>query len=158
MNRIFRFISVLSIVALVVFTHSFTAYAAPKRIGVDGFERLLEQHKGKIVLVNFFATWCPPCKKELPHLVSVARKRSKDIVVIGLSVDKKPQLLPPFLKTYGVKYAVYVADSELQRLFKVRSIPHNAMFDKDGELVANESGLVTERELNKFIDKVLARQ
>ncbi len=154
MSFVFR---LLSVVAVMILTSSLTAHAVPKRIGVDGLERILEQHSGKVILINFFATWCPPCKKEIPDLVSLARKRSQEVVVIGLSIDKKPQLLPAFLREYGVKYEVYVADSELQRLFEVRSIPHNAMFDTEGELVANESGLVTERELNKFIDKVLRK-
>ncbi len=129
----------------------------PQRIGVAGLEKILEENKGKAVFVNFFATWCPPCKKEIPSLVSVARQRGDEVVIIGLSVDQKPELLPDFLKQYGIKYQVYVADNELRQLFKVRVIPHNAMFDKDGEVLSNTAGLISEGELNAAIDKALGK-
>ncbi len=126
-------------------------------ISLDGLEKVLEEHAGKIVLINFFATWCPPCKEEIPGLVSIARKRGKEVVIVGLSVDQKPELLPDFIKEYNINYDVYVADAEVRKTFEVKTIPHNAVFDQEGEIVANESGYVSEREVNNFIDKLLEK-
>ncbi len=131
---------------------------AVKNINKDGLLKLIEQNKGKIVLVNFFATWCPPCKEEIPGLVSIAEKRSKDVVIVGLSFDKNPALLPDFIKEYKMQYDVFLADAEIQELFGVTSIPHNAVFDKNGENVANEGGYVSEKELNKFFDTLLEKK
>ncbi len=127
---------------------------AIKTIKVNELETILEQHRGKVVVVNFFATWCPPCREEIPGLVEISKERSSDVVIIGLSVDESATPLKGFMKKFDMDYDVMRAHGELQELFKVRSIPHNVVFDKKGKIVANESGFVTKKQLNTFIDKL----
>ncbi len=127
--------------------------SVPSTLSEAGLESLFEKHEGKMVLVNFFATWCPPCKEEIPGLISIAKERGQEIAIIGLSVDQNPKLLPDFLKEYGINYEVYVADSGLRQIFKVKTIPHNAIFDSEGEVVMNSSGYISEKRINDLIDK-----
>ncbi len=155
---VFFAISVASAQGVLLADATSSSQKVVKNINKDSLLKFIEQKKGKIVLVNFFATWCPPCKKEIPGLVSLAKKRSKDVVIVGLSFDKNPALLPDFIKEYKIQYDVFLADAGIQDLFNVTSIPHNAVFDKNGEIVANEGGYVSENELNKFFDKLLEKK
>ncbi len=119
------------------------------------FEEVVASHKGKIVLVNFFATWCPPCREEIPGLVSISNNMPKDVVVLGLSVDESTSKLSNFIADMQIKYPVYLTALSLAEAFKVQTIPHNLIYDKSGKLVANASGFVTEEELKKFIKALL---
>ncbi len=121
------------------------------------FQEVINQHKGKIILVNFFATWCPPCREEIPGLVSIANNMPNDVVVIGLSVDEDVKKVLPFVKEMKINYPLYLAELSLAQSFKVHTIPHNLIYDQKGKLVANASGFVSEEELNKFI-KVLLKE
>ncbi len=125
-----------------------------KTINVQQLEQLIEQYAGKTVVLNFFATWCPPCRKEIPGLVSIAKERSKDVVVIGLSVDQSARPLPDFMNEYGIKYPVVRVDSTVQKLFKVNAIPHNAVFDKNGKIKFNETGYMSKSKLNRILDSL----
>ncbi len=125
-----------------------------KTLDLAGLETLLNEHRGKVVVVNFFATWCPPCREEIPGLVEISKERAEDVVIIGLSVDKTVTPLPKFLEQYGVTYEVVRAHTDIQQLFAVNSIPHNVVLNKEGDIVANESGFVTKKQLNDFIDSL----
>ncbi len=129
-----------------------TATTKLETLDMAALQKILDSHKGKFVIVNFFATWCPPCREEIPGLVSLAEKRSKDVVVIGLSSDESQRPLPEFIKNLNINYPVYMADISLLLQFNVQSIPHNLVYDTKGVLVGNAAGFVTEKELNTFID------
>ncbi len=121
-------------------------------LNMDALQKVLDSHKGKFVIVNFFATWCPPCREEIPGLVSIAEKRKNDVVIIGLSSDESQRPLPDFIKKLKINYPVYMADISLLLKFNVQSIPHNLVYDTTGKLVGNAAGFVTEKELNTFIN------
>ncbi len=124
-------------------------------INLQEYNDFIAEHKGKIVVVNFFATWCPPCRDEIPGLVSIAKTMSKDVVVIGISGDEDVTKIAPFLKEMNVNYSVLLAEMDLLSFFKVYTIPHNLVYDKNGKIVANAAGFVTEDELKKFINMLL---
>ncbi len=151
MKKVVQFLVCLG---LFVVLSASSAVAAPiKTINLNNLETILEEYEGYVIVLNFFATWCPPCKKEIPGLIDIHEERD-DVVVIGLSVDQTTGPLPDFIDEYGINYEVFRANGEIQELFEVKTIPHNAVFDKSGEIVANESGYVSKRELNNFIDKL----
>ncbi len=139
----------------VVLNANFAHAAEIEKLNPQAFEKVIASHKGKIVLVNFFATWCPPCREEIPGLVSVANSMSKDVVVVGISVDEDPKKLPSFTESMKIDYPIYLAELSLAQAFKVQTIPHNLVYDKSGKLVANASGFVTEEELKQFIKVLL---
>lgn len=117
----------------------------------DGFEN-------KVVLVNFFASWCPPCKAEIPHLVKLYKKYKNDFVVLGVSVDQEitKEQMADFIKQYGINYPVtfgtenfYLANG----VGGVSSIPSMFMFDKSGKMVRKYVGAVHEEILESDINK-----
>ncbi len=107
-----------------------------------GLKALLERNKGKVIMLNFFATWCPPCRAEIPELVKLRDAWSKDkLLVIGLSVDENRSAVPPFLKKTGVNYPVYMAEKDITDAYNVTSVPHNAFIAPDGRLIISEPGM-----------------
>jgi thiol-disulfide isomerase/thioredoxin len=122
------------------------------------FERLLAEASGKVVLINFFASWCPPCREELPGLMRLrTRYRPDQVVFVGLSVDQSMTDLKRFLAATPLNYPVYMADPRIAHAYGVRSIPHNTVYNKAGILVGNQPGLLEERDLRRILD-ILTRE
>ncbi len=154
MKNVGKFLLSVSLCFICALASVAQAEESIKNINLQELESELDKHKGKVVVVNFFATWCPPCREEIPGLVEIAKERSEDVVILGLSVDKTVAPLPKFLQQFNINYDVMRAESDIQQLFEVHSIPHNAVFNKEGDIVANESGFVTKKQLNAFIDSL----
>jgi thiol-disulfide isomerase/thioredoxin len=75
---------------------------------MNGVEVKLSSFKGKIVMLNFWATWCPPCKVEIPDLIALQKEYSEDLVILGVSIDDTPEQLKPFAAEYHVNYPLLV--------------------------------------------------
>jgi thiol-disulfide isomerase/thioredoxin len=108
---------------------------------VSGDEFSLEGLKGKIVLLDFWATWCAPCRAELPAVKEIWKKyRGDQFVILGVSLDQDRGALNRYLDKEGITWPqVYDGggfDSKLSRLYGVRSIPHTVLIDQDGAVRA----------------------
>lgn len=125
-----------------------------KTVGLKDLTAVVAQNKGKVVMLNFFATWCPPCREEIPALVSLASQYDGKVVIVGLSVDEDVTPLPGFLKRLKVDYTVYRASDDVVRAFNVRTIPHNVFYGKDGRLALMGSGMVSKKELAEIFDSL----
>ena len=122
----------------------------------EQFERLLAESSGKVVLINFFASWCPPCREELPSLVRLRKHYKPDqVMFLGLSVDNSRDDLYKFLAGMPLNYPVYMADRQIAYAYGVESIPHNVVYSKAGKLVANQPGLLEERVLRHALDNLV---
>ncbi|MEN8141984.1 MAG: TlpA disulfide reductase family protein [Thermodesulfobacteriota bacterium] len=125
---------------------------------IDGAVVSSEDFKGKVVLVNFWATWCPPCRKEIPYLMKLQEKYGqKDFTVLGISMDEGGRrFVKKFVNKLGVNYPVIIGGSKLARGFGgVIGIPVTFLVDRDGNLVKRLDGYVSERVLEKELAKVL---
>ncbi len=96
----------------------------------------LEDLRGKVVLLDFWAKWCPSCRKALPKIQSVAKRfENQNVVVLGVNLDyeETPEVLKAFLKTNGVTFdVVHDVQGALSDKYDVRSIPCAVTIDKDG--------------------------
>ena len=123
---------------------------------VERFKQLLAESSGKVVLINFFASWCPPCREELPSLMRLRKHyRTDQVVFVGLSVDQSMGDLKEFLATMPLNYPVYAADLQIAHAYGVHSIPHNTIYNKAGKLIANQPGLLNERQLRRALDSLV---
>lgn len=114
----------------------------------------LTDYKGKIVILDFWATWCPPCRKGIPDLISIQKKYKKNVVVIGVSLDgdKTIKDVPKFIKDYKINYPIVYGDDKVVADYGgIRSIPTSFMIDKKGNVADMQVGLV-EKEI--FINKI----
>ena len=133
---------------------------APKKSGpaelnltdLEGKKVHLKDYRGKVVVVNFWATWCGPCKHEMPMFVSVEKEWTpKGIVFIAASLDDKSTAknIPAFLKQYGVDSPVWKGASldDLDRLEMGNAVPDTAFIGEDGAVLFRVQGEIKRSEL-----------
>lgn len=121
----------------------------------DGFGVLKEQYKGKLILINFFASWCPPCKMETPDFVKVYNEyKDKNFVIVGISIDDNKQDAIDFVNEFGVTYPVYMAEPSLRKKYNVAKVPTNLIYSPDGELVQIIEGMISEAMLRRMAQLV----
>ena len=131
----------------------------------DGRRVRLEDLRGQVVVLDFWATYCPPCREEIPHLVKLQKEHGpKGLKVIGLNVggaEDRPKV-PEFVKLYGIQYQLAEPDDETTRLFLARddSIPQTFVLDRRGRLVRHFVGYDSEvaSELEQAINDALAEK
>lgn len=120
---------------------------------------MLEKNRGKVIMINFFATWCPPCRVELPELVKLRDAYPEsEFFLIGFSVDEDKSAVLPFIKQAGVNYPVYMATKSITDRFNVSSVPHNAFFAPGGQLVISEPGMAETQVMKEAVDDLLKRK
>lgn len=120
---------------------------------LDGKSWTLKALKGKVVMVNFWATWCPPCCAELPDLKALAERHAGDLVVLGLS-DETPEELRPFVTRQGIKYPVLLdTDGGVKKAFGVDGIPRTVIYDREGKLVAQAPDMRTRKQFDALLAK-----
>lgn len=108
------------------------------------YNKIKEENKGKIVLINFFASWCPPCKMETPDFVDVYNQyKDKNFIIIGVSGDDNKKNAVDFVNRYGIEYPVYIADKSFQAYYGVSKYPTTFLLDKGGKLVDIYEGMLT---------------
>jgi len=122
---------------------------------LDGNENKLSQYKGKWVLVNFWATWCPPCRKEIPEL-SDFHLENEDAVVIGVNYEPgiKDERLRKFMAVYLISYPVTrVNDEIIAAVGQPVGLPTSVLINPQGEVIETIAGMVSEQTLNQIIAK-----
>jgi peroxiredoxin len=112
--------------------------AAPEfTVPIRGGQRFrLSEHRGKVVLVNFWATWCPPCREEMPSMERLWRQhRQQGFLLLAVSLDADPKLVGPFVAEHGLTFPVALdPDVEVANLYGVRALPASFVVDRRGNL------------------------
>ena len=116
----------------------------------EGKSRRLSEFDGKLVLLNFWATWCGPCREEMPLLDATSEKLGKDLHVVGVAIDDG-EAVREFLKEYPVRYPILVSseDDDLSLRFgDTKSVlPYSVLIGRDGKILAQRAGYFTEKSL-----------
>ncbi|MFA7227837.1 MAG: TlpA disulfide reductase family protein [Melioribacteraceae bacterium] len=124
----------------------------------DGKTIKLSDLRGKVVILDFWATWCPPCRKGIPDLIELKKKYgSKGFEIIGVSVDTdtKDEVVP-FMKEKGINYPVVYGNMNVyQQYGGIRAIPTSFVVDKQGKIVASYEGLIPHSTYENHIKKLL---
>jgi thiol-disulfide isomerase/thioredoxin len=112
---------------------------------LDGREVSLASLRGKVVLVNFWATWCGPCRAEIPDLVALQEKYRDQLQVIGISQDEVPvDLVRRFAAAHRMNYPVVMSTPEIEKLFPgVNALPTSFIVDRESRIVQKHVGMLT---------------
>jgi len=120
----------------------------------DGTSIHLSDLRGNPVMINFWATWCPPCRAEMPDIVEAAGKE-QDLVVIAANVQETVEAIRPFAEAYSMKIPIAVdEDGGLSNLYQVRGMPTSIFIDRDGKIASTWAGALTPEQLDLHLDGI----
>lgn len=139
--------------------------ASDKEPGVIGYENdftlinldeekiSLSDYAGKTVVLNFWATWCPPCKAEIPDFIEVCDEyRDKGVQFIGISNEDIPTL-KQFVQEFGINYQILVDIADIGGRWGIRAIPTTFILDGNGMILFKNVGMMTKSQLIQEIEK-----
>ena len=121
---------------------------------MNGVDVQLASFKGKVIVLNFWATWCGPCKAEIPDLVSLQTQYASDLVVLGISVDDTPEKMKPYAEQYKVNYPLLVGNgrADVQDAYgPLWGIPVSVIIDREGNVAKKHSGIASREQFEREI-------
>ena len=120
---------------------------------VTGKIHKLSDYKGRWVLVNFWATWCPPCLKEIPDLIALYEQR-KDLIVIGVAMDiDDPKVVMDFVQSMAIPYPIVLGNRKIaSQLDEISLLPSTYFFDPEGNPAARQQGIISRESIERFIE------
>jgi thiol-disulfide isomerase/thioredoxin len=126
----------------------------------QGVPQAFAQWKGQVIVANFWATWCAPCREEMPHFVKMQDQYGKrGLTFVGIAIDK-PERVARFASEIGVNYPLVVGDMSMFDLARKAGnpgdlLPYTVVIDRAGQIVARRTGVYTEATLSPIIEKLL---
>lgn len=113
----------------------------------------LSDYNGKWVLVNFWATWCPPCLEEIPDLVEMHNARKgTDFVVIGIAMTSSKDSVLSFAKQMEISYPIIMGDDKsAAQIGRIDALPTSYLYDPSGKLVSYQAGMITREAIESYI-------
>ena len=117
-------------------------------------EIVFSQLKGKLIIINFWATWCQPCLLEIPVLTKLQKRYPNEIAVIGINIEQKEDLpiINKFIKRLDINYPIVLFDDPLKDIFgQIYGIPSTLIFNNEQELIKKTTGFSSETTFEKLI-------
>jgi thiol-disulfide isomerase/thioredoxin len=127
----------------------------------DGKHTAFSEFNGKVLVLDFYATWCEPCRKSIPHLIGLQKRYESDVRVIGLNVGGPDDMaeVPGFAREFQIQYQLGIPDEDLVSLLMsgTDAIPQTFVFDRNGKLLHNFIGYgdTTGEEIDRVVETAL---
>jgi cytochrome c biogenesis protein CcmG, thiol:disulfide interchange protein DsbE len=122
---------------------------------VEGKPVSLSQFRGKPVFINTFATWCPPCKEELPGIVAAYPAYKDKVVFLGVDEQEDLELVKPFLRRFGITYQVALDPGTVADHYEIASLPESFFIDRSGKVVKMYRGFMTPDVLKNNLEAII---
>lgn len=126
---------------------------------ITGEEMRLSDYRGKAVVLNFWATWCPPCRAEMPHMESFSvQQRANDVEVVAVNLtteDRGLSEIESFIEEFGLSFSIPMdVDGDVGSLYQAFSIPTSYIIDREGRVRHKIVGPMDEEMMNGFIEEI----
>ena len=123
----------------------------------DGKDVRLADHRGKVVVLDFWATWCPPCRKEIPGFVNLHNNyQAKGVEVVGVSLDRSWAPVKPFMQEYRINYTIVLGDQQLTEMYGgFTGIPTTFVIDRNGVIRDKHTGYMPESTFEEAVKLLL---
>ncbi len=122
---------------------------------LDGEQVALEDLRGKVVLLNFWATWCGPCRVEMPTLESRHQKYPEHLAVIGVDFDEPKENVAAFVEEFGLTFPILLdPGATVQDAYRIRGYPTSVFLDKDGTVQIVHIGIMAEDQLDDYLQEM----
>lgn len=122
---------------------------APARAGFEGpidargVRALLDGARGRVVVLNFWASWCAPCRKEIPDFIALRGEFAQaDVLIVGVSLDFDPGAARAYAEEAGITYPVWAGADDVYDAFGVDAIPRTMIWDRQGNLAVDHVGIL----------------
>ncbi|MBI2355195.1 MAG: TlpA family protein disulfide reductase [Deltaproteobacteria bacterium] len=133
-----------------------------KVVTTSGQPVTLDNYRGHVLVIDFFATWCPPCRESIPHLIEMNRKYGKQgLQILGLSLDEDGErVVRTFAEEHRINYPVALAGETVATDFGIRSVPVMFLIDKKGRIAEIYRGFNDDigRSMEGLVKKLLAEK
>ena len=127
-----------------------------KRADSQAVIELINSGKGKVTVINFWASWCPPCREEIPELKRIREDFTEDqLLLVGVSVDEVAENAEQAVQDFSLNYPVVIAERDVYETFGIQSIPRLLVYDKNGKLIFDQVGLAAYEDLKRAINELL---
>jgi thiol-disulfide isomerase/thioredoxin len=125
----------------------------------NGADLRLSDYKGKVVLLNFWATYCVPCRTEIPWFIEFEKTyRDKGFAVVGISMDEEWGVVKPYLAEKKINYRIGLGNDELaQKYGGLDALPETFLIDREGKVVSRHVGMVSKADSEKDIVQALGK-
>lgn len=126
---------------------------------MNGQTFTLSEHFGKIIVLNIWATWCRPCREEIPDFIELQNEMKDDVLFLGVSIDREGwKKVRPFAHDLGINYPVMVDDGSVNAKYgPFRVVPTTFLINKQGKVAYVAPGMVTKDMLKPVLDKLAKR-
>jgi peroxiredoxin len=124
---------------------------------LDGEQVSLEEFSGQVVLMNFWATWCPPCKAEIPDIEAAYQLHQEDgLVVLGINVEESRETVEPFVEEFNITYPVLLDEArQVFKAYRVSGLPMSVIVDREGVIRVRHTGTMTAAQLERYLEQLL---
>jgi cytochrome c biogenesis protein CcmG/thiol:disulfide interchange protein DsbE len=124
---------------------------------LEGAELSLQDYRGNVVLVNFWATWCTPCRDEIPDIQAAYEAYQDDgFVVLGINVEEPQQRVEQFVAALGMTYPVLLDETgQILKMYRAIGLPMSVILDGDGVIQVRHVGYLTAAQLERYLAQLL---